>query len=113
MIDAFVVVADVKVGDSSVVVGEPQGIAHRRLDPAVALEVRTARTERQLLLQARFVQADDLAAVFRPAHVVVGVFTPVVQALQWHRDPVGSAVVQRFRKCDYNCISINVDTCEA
>ena len=84
MVDALVVVADVKTGDIGVLVGEPLGKAHRSLDATVALEVTAAGAENQLLLQARFVEPDDFAAVFRPAHVLVSDLTPSVLELQGH-----------------------------
>ena len=86
VVDALVVVADVKPGDIGVVIGQPLGKAHRTLNATVALEVTAAGAERQLLLQARFVEPDDPAAVVRPAHVVVSVLAPAVLKLQGHQE---------------------------
>ena len=60
--------------------------AHGSLDPTVALEVTAAGAEIQLLLQAGFVEPENLAAVVRPADIVVSVLTPSVLELQGHPD---------------------------
>jgi hypothetical protein len=84
VVDALVVVADVKPGDIGVLVGQPLGKAHGSLDATVALEVTAAGAENQLLLQAGFVEPDDLSAVVSPADIVVSVLTPSVLELQGH-----------------------------
>ena len=58
--------------------------AHRSLDATVALEVTAAGAENQLLLQAGFVEPDDLSAIVSPADIVVSVLTPSVLELQGH-----------------------------
>ena len=52
---------------------------------------------RQLLLQARFVEPDDPAAVLRPAHVVVSVLAPAVLKLQGHQEMRGGKICRVFR----------------
>ena len=113
VVDALVIVADVKPGDIVVVIGQPLGKAHRTLNATVALEVTAAGGENQLLLQAGFVEPDDLSAVFRPADIVVSVLAPAVFKLQGHPGVRGGKLIRSLQKCRASCKSAHwqIDPC--